>query len=110
MCALATLAAQAAETGPVNRFGYVATVFLTVFLDKWVKASDDRVQRVRLLNGILKTVETEEQIDASWWTAKKVETKLKKMAILCNRARNRAAAAAADSVAAGAPVPRAPQS
>ena len=48
----------------------------------------------------MKTVETEEQIDASWWTAKKVETKLMTMAILCNRARNRAAAAAADSVAA----------
>ena len=62
-----------------HRFGHLATIFLNTYLPAYTAARNDRHHRVRIIQSILQNAQTEENLDSSWWTARKVEVKLKKM-------------------------------
>ena len=74
--------------------GFVGEQFLVPFVTPWILAEKDRSLRVRMIQSILEGCKTETTFDWSWWTAKTVETKLRKMALRSRAAAKKAATTA----------------
>ena len=49
-----------------NHFGPLGVVFLTTYLQAYISAKDDRAQRVRILQSILRNAQAENDLDSSW--------------------------------------------
>ena len=70
----------AADVASHRCFSPLAVIFLTTYVPAFVAAAKDRAHRLRIISSILRAAQNEEQFDSSWWTVRKVDSKLKKLA------------------------------